>query len=83
MTTQGNIEFEAEEDSVRVTDKAAAATVAALLDVQLSELLQVLCHRVIAANGEVMLKQHTMNAATYGRDALAKVLFYSCYTVVY
>lgn len=34
-----------------------------------------LCHRIIAAKGEVMEKQHSVSEATYGRDAFAKVLF--------
>ena len=48
-----------------------------LLCVTEDQVHKALCHRVIAARGEVMEKKHTETEAVVGRDALAKVcLFY-------
>ena len=70
---QGNAEFKTEGDRVRPAQQSSLATVAQLLNVDQTELGRALCHRVIAANGELMEKGHTASEAVYGRDAFAKV----------
>lgn len=47
--------------------------VSRLLDVDTKDLLAALSKRIIAANGEVLQKAHTLSQAEVGRDALAKV----------
>lgn len=70
---QGNAEFKSEGDKTRLADSSTISTVATLLHVDAKELERALCHRVIAANGELMEKGHTASEAVYGRDAFAKV----------
>lgn len=53
--------------------------VARLLEVTEDDLDKALCHRVIAAMGEVMEKALTLSEAIYARDAFAKV----CLVLVY
>jgi len=50
------------------------------LEVDTKDLLTALSKRIIAANGEVLQKAHTLSQAEVGRDALAKVvlLYYCC-----
>jgi len=48
--------------------------VSKLLEVDTTDLLTALSKRIIAANGEVLQKAHTLSQAEVGRDALAKVL---------
>lgn len=50
--------------------------VSKLLDVDSKDLLAALSKRIIAANGEVLQKAHTLSQAEVGRDALAKVFIY-------
>lgn len=47
--------------------------VSRLLDVDSKDLLVALSRRIIAANGEILQKAHTLSQAEVGRDALAKV----------
>lgn len=47
--------------------------IAELLLVPPEEVSKALCHRVIAARGEVMEKRHTESEASFGRNAFAKV----------
>jgi len=58
---------------VKLAQTSSLSTVAQLLCVDQTELGRALCHRVIAANGELMEKGHTASEAVFGRDALAKV----------
>jgi myosin heavy subunit len=74
LVLQGNAEFKSEGDKTRLANSATLSTVASLLCVDPNELNRALCHRVIAANGELMEKGHTTSEAIYGRDAFAKVL---------
>lgn len=67
------MELKSEGDKTRPANAAALATVASLLSVDAGELSRALCHRVIAANGELMEKGHTTSEAVTGRDAFAKV----------
>lgn len=50
-----------------------------LFSISTQELSTALTQRVIAAGGEVMQKTHTSTEAEYGRDALAKVMFFFFY----
>lgn len=54
-------------------DPEQLSAMAELLDIDRENLEKSLCHRVIAARGEVMEKGHTEEQAYYGRDAFAKV----------
>ncbi|CAG0915513.1 unnamed protein product [Notodromas monacha] len=54
--------------------------VAELLGVKAADLDKALCHRVIAAGGEVMEKGHTVANALYGRDAFAKAIYERLFT---
>lgn len=56
-------------------DPEQLSAMAELLDINRENLEKSLCHRVIAARGEVMEKGHTEEQAYYGRDAFAKVGF--------
>lgn len=71
----GNAEFKSDGDKTRLAQSTTLSTVASLLCVDPNELNRALCHRVIAANGELMEKGHTTSEATYGRDAFAKALY--------
>ena len=68
------MEFKSEGDKVRLAQSSSLATVSNLLSVDQNELGRALCHRVIAANGELMEKGHTSSEAVFGRDAFAKVI---------
>lgn len=47
-----------------------------LLEVESKDLLTALSTRIIAANGEVLQKDHTLSQAEVGRDAFAKVFLF-------
>lgn len=53
--------------------------VSKLLEVDSKDLLTALSKRIIAANGEVLQKAHTLSQAEVGRDALAKVILFSVF----
>lgn len=76
----GNAEFKSEGDKTRLANANTLASVASLLGVDQNELNGALCHRVIAANGEIMEKGHTTSEAIYGRDAFAKALYDRLFT---
>ncbi|KAL3198039.1 hypothetical protein MRX96_044536, partial [Rhipicephalus microplus] len=66
----GEVSFVVEEDQAKI--KGSLKQLSQLLSVSEKDLSQALCHRVIAAGGEVMQKGHTLTEAIYGRDAFAK-----------
>jgi myosin-1 len=71
----GNLEFNPmnHNEESEVADKEALRLTAGLLDVDPTALGAALCSRVVAARGDVVSKQHNVNDALFGRDALAKV----------
>uniref|UniRef100_A0A131XZ66 Putative myosin class ii heavy chain n=1 Tax=Ixodes ricinus TaxID=34613 RepID=A0A131XZ66_IXORI len=69
----GEVSFEVEKDEAKV--KGSLKQLSQLLSVSPEALKQALCHRVIAAGGEVMQKGHTVSEAIYGRDAFAKAIY--------
>jgi len=71
----GNAEFKAEGDKTRLANPSTLSMLASLLSVDQDELSSALCHRVIAAKGELMEKSHTVSEAVCGRDAFAKALY--------
>ncbi|CAG2109845.1 unnamed protein product [Medioppia subpectinata] len=76
----GNVDFKRDdnnEDIIKISDssKKEINLIAKLLSVSETDLVKTLCHRVIAAGGEVMSKQHTQNEALYGRDSFAKAIY--------
>ncbi len=76
----GNIEFNYAENNDEIIQISSSGKkdlhlIAQLLGVNETELTKTLCHRVIAAGGEVMTKQHTKTEASYGRDAFAKAIY--------
>lgn len=81
----GNLEFKSikNDEESEVANKEALRVTADLLDVDAGALAVALCSRVVAARGDVVNKQHNINDAMYGRDALAKVrdpYLYAVYT---
>ncbi|KAH9371684.1 hypothetical protein HPB48_018268 [Haemaphysalis longicornis] len=66
----GEVSFVVAEDQVKT--KGSLRQLSQLLGVSEQQLSEALCHRVIAAGGEVMQKGHTLTEAVYGRDAFAK-----------
>ncbi|PIK44809.1 hypothetical protein BSL78_18335 [Apostichopus japonicus] len=69
----GEVNFEStDDDSCSVKDPDQLSAMARLLNISQDELGKALCHRVIAARGEVMEKSHTEEEAYNGRDAFAK-----------
>lgn len=77
----GNLEFNPinHNEESEVADKEALRATAELFDVDANALGAALCSRVVAARGDVVSKQHNVNDALFGRDALAKVLSSSCF----
>ena len=70
---QGNLDFIEESDEARVKDKGVLRSIAMLLSVDESAAEKALCSRVLAAQGDVMEKSHSLEQARRGRDAFAKV----------
>lgn len=76
---QGNVTFMTNnDDTITVTNSHnnPLEQVSRLLEVESKDLLTALSKRIIAANGEVLQKAHTLSQAEVGRDALAKVFLY-------
>lgn len=71
----GNLEFETDDEKLKLKNPKLADTAANLLQVPRDELVNALCERVIAAHGDIMRKEHTETEAHYGRDALAKAVY--------
>lgn len=76
----GSIQFEVDQDVSKIKNKNDLNKLAELLSVTTNQLSEALCHRVIAAGGEVMQKGHTANEAIYGRDAFAKAIYERLFT---
>lgn len=77
----GEVQFEGnEDDSCTVKDPEQLSAMAELLEINRENLEKSLCHRVIAARGEVMEKGHTEEQAYYGRDAFAKAMYERLFT---
>ncbi|KAK7071524.1 Unconventional myosin-Id, partial [Halocaridina rubra] len=68
----GNVEFTTSGDETQVKNPKVVKDIAELLRLSPDQVTKALCHRVIAARGEVMEKRHTESEAIYGRDAFAK-----------
>ncbi|XP_064104605.1 unconventional myosin ID-like isoform X1 [Macrobrachium nipponense] len=71
----GNIEFTSSGDETQIKNPKVVKDIAELLHVSPDQVTKALCHRVIAARGEVMEKRHTESEASYGRDAFAKAIY--------
>ncbi|XP_071812059.1 unconventional myosin-Id-like isoform X2 [Apostichopus japonicus] len=77
----GEVNFEnTDDDSCSVKDPDQLSAMAELLSISQDELGKALCHRVIAARGEVMEKSHTVEEAYNGRDAFAKAMYERLFT---
>ena len=70
---QGNLEFEEDSDEARVKDRGVLNCIAHLLCLEEEATMKALCSRILAAQGDVMEKSHTVEQAKRGRDAFAKV----------
>ena len=79
--SQGNLEFEGEEESNIVNPKSAA-TISKLLGVTEEETVKALCSRVIAAGGKVVEKPLNVPEADFARKAFAKVNLNKCYLAI-
>nr|XP_045596095.1 unconventional myosin ID-like [Procambarus clarkii] len=71
----GNIEFSSGGDETQIQNPKVVRNIAELLHVSPDDVIKALCHRVIAARGEVMEKRHTESEANFGRDAFAKAIY--------
>ncbi|XP_077979161.1 unconventional myosin-Id-like [Glandiceps talaboti] len=72
----GNLQFETEDrETSHVVNRELLVTIAKLLVLSPDEIEKALCHRIVAARGEVMEKSHTKEDAEYGRDAFAKAMY--------
>ncbi|UMM25260.1 hypothetical protein L5515_005155 [Caenorhabditis briggsae] len=74
----GNVKFIDGDNSsgaVHISEKAALQNAARCLNVTPDELSKSLSSQVVAAHGDIVKKQHDVNAAYYTRDALAKALY--------
>ena len=71
----GNINFEEDGDSSKITNEAPLNRVAKLLEVENSAAKDALTSRTVSAGGEIIAAQHTQEIAEYGRDAFAKAIY--------
>lgn len=70
----GNLEFrEAGNDGTEVVNRSSLETTARILQVTPQQLSDSLCKQIVAAKGDIVSKEHNVDAALYTRDALAKV----------
>ncbi|XP_027837716.2 unconventional myosin ID isoform X1 [Aphis gossypii] len=79
----GNVTFSTnDDDSITVTNfhNNPVEQVSKLLEVDTKDLLTALSKRIIAANGELLQKAHTLSQAEVGRDALAKAIYDRLFT---
>ncbi|XP_050524575.1 unconventional myosin ID [Daktulosphaira vitifoliae] len=79
----GNVIFSSDnEDTITVTNSHSnpVQQVSRLLEVDVNDLIKALSTRIIAANGEVLQKDHTLSQAEVGRDALAKAIYDRLFT---
>lgn len=76
----GNISFQMQDDNIVINNKQAFSSMAKLLKVSENELRTALTQRVIATRGDIMMKDHDVSQAEYGRDAFAKAIYDRLFT---
>lgn len=77
----GNLKFTiSETDDAEIDNTDELKILSQLMGSSADDLIKALCHRVIAAGGEVMEKGHTVEQAKYGCDALAKAIYERIFT---
>lgn len=69
-----------DEENVVITNQTSLAYAARLLEVTEADLQSALTQRAIAANGDVMMKTHSVVEADHGRDALSKAIYDRLFT---
>lgn len=69
-----------QDDNIVINNKQAFSATAKLLKVSENELRTALTQRVIATRGDVMMKDHDVSQAEYGRDAFAKAVYDRLFT---
>lgn len=75
MTSQGNVQFESDGESVRIQGLDAVSHISELTATNPDSIAKSLLYRTVATGGgEVIEKGHTEEDACFGRDAFAKVL---------
>lgn len=76
MYFQGNLQFadDNREQATVVHGDTELPNLAFLLGTEAKDVKKALCFRVVAAGGSVVEKAHHAKDASYGREALAKVL---------
>lgn len=76
MYFQGNLQFadDNREQASVVHGDTELPNLAFLLGTQAKDVQKALCFRVVAAGGSIVEKAHHAKDASYGREALAKVL---------
>lgn len=69
-----------QDDNIVINNKQAFSATAKLLKVSENELRTALTQRVIATRGDIMMKDHDVSQAEYGRDAFAKAVYDRLFT---
>ncbi|XP_048849763.1 unconventional myosin-Ig isoform X2 [Brienomyrus brachyistius] len=77
----GNLEFASEGESVQVSAEEAVEHIAVLTSTKAADVSKTLLFRTVATGGgEVINKGHSVQEASYGRDAFAKALYERLFT---
>nr|XP_023667743.1 unconventional myosin-Ig-like isoform X2 [Paramormyrops kingsleyae]XP_023667745.1 unconventional myosin-Ig-like isoform X2 [Paramormyrops kingsleyae] len=72
----GNLEFTSEGENVQVSAKEAAEHIAVLTSTKAADVSKALLFRTVATGGgEVINKGHSVQEASYGKDAFVKALY--------
>ncbi|XP_054847260.1 unconventional myosin-Ig isoform X2 [Eublepharis macularius] len=72
----GNVRFITTEDAMKIENEELLSYLAELTSTEAGSLLNALLHRTVAAGGgEVIQKAHSINEASYARDACAKAFY--------
>lgn len=71
---QGNLKFGVDGDITLIENTKLVSVIRELLSTKEENVEKALLYRTVATGRDVIEKQHTAQEASYGRDALAKVV---------
>lgn len=71
---QGNLAFGVDGDTTLIENTKVVSVIRELLSTKEENVEKALLYRTVATGRDVIEKQHTTQEASYGRDALAKVI---------
>ena len=71
--SQGNLTFGVDGDVILIENSKVVSVIGELLSTKEENVEKALLYRTVATGRDVIDKQHTLQEASYGRDALAKV----------